>query len=227
VAGEARRIEVRLPASDQDHYRSWLKVVSDQQTVEIPIDAEIGARLGQPGESPRTAGGLSSASSGPGGLSAEPVVTAEVPAEPVDESPPPRLDPPSPFPCQIVTTTGHSITLEWASAISDAKRFEVEERRLKFVGEDSVQESWIAHTKTSFQPKNGQIRAELRDLKPSTVYTLRVVPIGSANVRKPPLFQLKVATESKVEPVITPIRGLVFVLVICIGIGIWRRFRSA
>jgi hypothetical protein len=226
-AGEKKSVQITLAPSAPGIYRTWLELRGGRQELEVDLEAELYASAAQT----RVAAGIATLASAPEAetLHAEPVppeaggaTTLTIPKEwGIASAYVPEV--------KLLQTTPDSATLEWPEKLSPAKRFRFELRHLGLDASRTLTVSWIEHHAVTVQNKNGHYIATLGDLRPREISAVQVFPLNDAGEPGPRLFALAFSTPAvpPSTPQISPLQWLLFALVVCLGVWVWRTVRHA
>ncbi len=212
-------IPVTLRGKGSGSFRGNLKAHGDGGFAVVPVKAEI----------------AEAAPEKPAGQAAPPVenVKVEAPAKEPEQQPQVEIQFPEElrevpnalgrFARATGTTTA---TLEWPASLGPVNRARVEERKLSLSGESrELQIGWAALAEASITPGEERATAELRGLKPGTLYTVRVVNGNDADAFV--LFTADFWTAPK-APFVTPRMrtGLFVAALFALLVAIWRARRA-
>ena len=215
LPGEKKTLALRMQPAAAGKYRARLTVQADRQQLEIPVEVEL--------------------------IAASAPAPTLVPVEPSSSEPAPQLPAPEEtpvvpgqFPGELRVAKGVKLsdvratgaTLEWPAAMSEATRFRVERRGLVADETGGVKFRWDELPGVTFRREGDRHVALLRGLQPTTVYGLRVVPLGADPEASQPLFMQNFTTPqagSGLWSKVTPLRVLLAVLVLCAALLLRQR----
>lgn len=120
-------------------------------------------------------------------------------------------------------TGENSALLDWPANLGPVENLRVEERVLSISANEELQIGWSQLPGVSFNPNGVRMTAELRGLKPGTLYTVRVV---SADTDSPVLFTTDFGTAAR-KPLYTGSlwTPLLVVALILLAYAVWRSRR--
>lgn len=213
-------IPIQLEAQASGNYRTILKIIGEQQTLEIPVlgDAMIAenaaARKTAAPSQPRRAATPSSQF-----LQASTASEAEEPQA-------------VPYPYKrigIKERTPDRLVLVWLAEQYRPEAYRVERRFLSLDAENELKIDWSPVPQQTVQAfdKKG-VRAELTGLEPDQLYVLRLTVEQPGSPERIEVGGIEVTTPSKPPLVqVTLLRGLLLLLAVCIALALWRRHRMA
>ncbi len=128
---------------------------------------------------------------------------------------------------RFARATGTSTAaLDWPASLGPVNRARIEERKLSLAAESGeLQIGWAPISEASIAPGEERVTAELRGLKPGTLYTVRVVNGNDADAFV--LFTADFWTAPKAPFFTPPMRtGLIVVALMALLAAIWRTRRA-
>ncbi len=122
-------------------------------------------------------------------------------------------------------TGTNTATLDWPANLGPVENLRIEERVLSLSANDELQIGWSPLTAASITPAGGRVTAELRGLRPGTLYTVRVVTAKDTDTSV--LFTTDFRTVAK-KPIFTSSlrTPLLMVALAVLAYAIWRARRA-
>ena len=221
--GEKKTLTMHTQPAAAGKYRAWLTVKADQQKLEIPVEAELFAK-----SAPATPRSASVAASPAPAESAPATSESSEPEQPAPILPPGmQVDLFRPAGVGLARLDATSAILEWPATLSaTAAKFRFENRQIFADASGDLQVRWNEMPKTIVRREGGKYAATLSGLAPATAYGVRAVPLGPGGETGKPLFALFFVTPEKAGwlPKLTPLRALMAVFAVCIGIMLRQRW---
>ena len=122
-------------------------------------------------------------------------------------------------------TGTHTATLDWPANLGPVENLRIEEQVLSFSTNEELQIGWSPLTAASITSSGGRVTAELRGLKPGTLYTVRVVTAKDTDTSV--LFTTDFRTLAR-KPIFTASQRtpLLVLALIALACAIWRARRA-
>lgn len=216
--GEKRTLMVRLdPGAFGGQYRAGLKLVGEQQTVEVMAEALTSA-------APVAKARSSSASK------LMPVATSNgtrASSRAVQQNSETPVAGNVPLPSKIQVLEPTRAVVLWPSRYYKGS-YRLEARSLGLGPDRKLQTSWKELPSAKVRTDGKLIIAEIEGLQPDSVQAYRLVniPPGADEGRPIAMVQFKTPVQ---EPLIrfTLLRGLFLLLAVCLGLMVWHRFKRS
>jgi hypothetical protein len=215
AAGERKTLSVRLAPDASGQYRAVLKLVGEQQKVEVL--AEVNAAVGAPAVVSRSTAFDSKASVRRVGVKAR---SRRAEEENTDYS---SGIVPLPATTQSIEPT--RAVVHWP-ALADQGSYRLETRSLSLDTERKLKIDWSEAPSAQVRAEGETIIAEIEGLTPNTAYAFRLVNIPPGSDFGAPVGMVQFRTPLK-EPLVrfTWLRGLFLLLAVGLGFLAVRRFR--
>lgn len=208
--GEKKSVNVHLSPGAPGKYLAKLTLNFSGRKLELPVEAELVAAAGPAPSREAVAMPISA----PARSSSEP------PAQPPPGAPPAGARRGS---AEVRVVEGVQVsalgptgaTLEWPVALSSAEKFRVESLALAMGADGNLEKSWVELPGVVFRQEGEKYFAVLKNLRPATGYSLRLVPLSPDSEASQPLFNQILNTQHAKPspwPKFTVLRGLIAAL---------------
>ena len=222
--GGSVEIPIQLEAQTSGSYRTVLKIIGEQQTVEIPITGDAVVA------SPRSAASRP-ATSKPRSQARRPevgLVRTSTSRAAGDESEPQERT-------YAYKTIGvqkrepDRLVLVWLAEQYPAEAYQVEMRKMSLGPDRELKIDWTPVPGQKVERYQGRgVRAELTGLDPGQLYVLRLTVAQAGSQERLEVGGIEVATPAKPPLVkVTPLRGLFVLLFVVVGVTIWLKRRAS
>lgn len=123
-------------------------------------------------------------------------------------------------------TGSDSAVMDWPANLGDVEKLRIEERVLSFSADGELQIAWVPRPTAKIVPAGERMRAELRGLKPTMPYTVRVVSGKDSDPSV--LFTADFWTAAQ-KPILTgAVRTPLLIVALCgLLFAIWRSHRKS
>ena len=157
-----------------------------------------------------------------------PEIAATVTAPPLNVSPPlgsVDVNQASVKAVEVAAVSTSTLDLAWKTPAPAPKSYRIELRYLSLDIGDKLRVDWRPYARVDIRPTQSQVTARISGLDPGTHQTLRVVAVDAAGRLAPPSpVVVVVMRQASTWWHITPLKVLVFLLMICGGLMIYRRW---
>jgi hypothetical protein len=217
-AGQTGAIAVRLEAAESGHYTGAIRFLGEQQTVSIPVEAQI-----SPGIAAVHAVSTAPMATQPDALRA---VNTSAAAEPEQEQES-RATTLRGVGVPVATVTSTTATFEWPADLTAGQPLRAEVRKLSLDVHHKMQTDWVVLDTAHFSTANGKTRAELERLTPGATSVIRIstAPRGTQGWRT--LFQTPIVTPAPAHGRARVWWFLGTLLVAAAAAFVWQRRRAS
>ncbi|MHA3771157.1 choice-of-anchor D domain-containing protein [Verrucomicrobiota bacterium sgz303538] len=220
AAGEKKALTVHLDPAASGQFRAVLKLIGEQQTVEIPAEATVVAQSRAPSVPTHHSVPRSSSSS------VRQVSTKPAPRQPSREEREPGTTGTPILPVTIRRVESTRAEVSWPADRVNGN-FRVEVRTVGLDRERKLKVTWSEMPSVQLHTENKQVIGEINGLAPGKLYAFRIVNTPAGADTGTPVGMVQLTTPPK-EPFfrITTLRVLLLLLAGCLGAIVWHRFRA-
>lgn len=217
AAGEQRALSVRLNPEASGQYRAVLRLVGEQQKVEVL--AEVNATAGSPSTAARSS--TSSPSNSSASVRRVGVRARSRASEESDADPSGTVA----LPSKIQSLEPNRAVVLWPTWAHEGS-YRLESRSLGLDSERKLKIDWSGVSSAQIRVEGETITAEIDGLTPNSAYAFRLVNIPPGSDVGTPVGMVQFRTPLK-EPLVkvTWLRGLFLLLAVCLGVLAVRRFK--
>ncbi len=221
ASGAKLEIPVQLEASASGSYRTVLKLIGEQQTLEIVVLGEAVLAEAAPPRSPAASAKPTRAATS-SKLQLTPVAAVAREPEPVE----------IPYPYKRIGIRERHpdrVVLVWLAEQYPPEAYRVEMQHLSLGPKKELKIDWlpVPQQKVEGIEKKG-VRAELTGLRPGQLYTLRLTTSQPGTTERTEVGGIEVTTPPSAPLVeVTLLKGLLLLLAIFVGFAVWQRRRRS
>jgi hypothetical protein len=214
--GEKKQLALAIQPAEPNRYRAWLLLKVETMKVELEVEAEM------------LQSNSTSAAAASRPMKGAPHRTKSENISRSEETPVWMPDLNVVKDIQVSELTPTTAKLAWPAHLSAATTFQLERLMLMRDSAGEIRNVWVPMSKVAFAREGASWSARIQGLVERQSQTIRVVPIAAGGERARSLFRVDFDTPAKPQilPRLSLLQICLLALAVCVGVVLWRKFRS-